>query len=191
MTEPSAITPDQFGDIFRRNRDKFILIANSYVRDRHAAEDIVAEAFAKFWNNRGTLAPSGIPEAYIMKTVKHLCLNYMRDKLTRMRISQEFNNDRLKALEAETTFLSSEDLGFLFGSDVAAIFRNVMDEFPELTRNIFYASRFDGMTYQEIAQRYSVSERKVKRSVVNVLASLRVALKDYLHIALLAALLGL
>ena len=126
-----------------------------------------------------------------MKTVKNMCLNYMRNKLTRMRISQEFNNDKLKSLEAETSFLSSEDLGFLFGSDVAAIFRNVMEEFPELTRNIFYASRFDGMTYQEIAQRYGISERKVKRDIVNVLSSLRFALKDYLHLALLVALLGL
>ena len=191
MTELATITPDQFGDIYRRNRDKFVLIAKSYVRDQHAAEDIVAEAFAKFWNNRSSVAPSGLPEAYIMKTVKNMCLNYMRDKLTRMRISQEFNNDRLKALEAETSFLSSEDLGFLFGSDVAALFRNVREEFPELTRNIFYASRFDGMTYQEIAQRYGISERKVKRDIVNVLSSLRFALKDYLHLALLVALLGL
>lgn len=191
MTKLSAITPGGFGDIFRRNKDKFILIAKSYVREQDAAEDIVADAFAKFWNNRESISTDGVPEAYIMKTVKNLCLNYLRDKLTRMRLNQEFNSDKVKALEAETTFLSSEDLGFLFGSDVAAIFRNVMEEFPDLTRNIFYASRFDGMTYQEIAQRYAVSERKVKRSIVNVLASLRIALKDYLHIALLVALLGL
>lgn len=191
MTELSAITLSQFGDIYRRNRDKFVTIAKSYVRHQQAAEDIVADAFVKFWNNRSSITLKGLPEAYIMQSVKNMCLNYMRDQLTRLRISREFNNDRFKALEAEINFLASEDLGFIFTSEVEAIFLNVMDRFPELTRNIFYASRFQGMTYQEIAQRFGVSERKVKREITGVLASLRIALKDYLHIAILVALLGL
>ena len=191
MTELSAITPSQFGDIYRRNRDKFVTIAKSYVRQQQAAEDIVADAFVKFWNNRNSITLTGLPEAYIMQSVKNMCLNYMRDQLTRLRISREFNNDRFKALEAEIQFLASEDLGFIFTSEVETIFLNVMDRFPELTRNIFYASRFQGMTYQEIARRYGVSERKVKREIMDALSSLRVALKDYLHFALLAAFLGL
>ncbi len=191
MLDTASLTPSQFGDIYRRNRDKFVTIARSYVRQQQAAEDIVADAFVKFWNNRKSITLTGLPEAYIMQSVKNMCLNYMRDQLTRLRISREFNNDRFKALEAEIQFLASEDLGFIFTSEVEKIFLNVMDRFPELTRDIFYASRFQGMTYQEIAQRYGVSERKVKREIMDVLASLRVALKDYLHFALLAAFLGL
>ena len=191
MLDTASLTPSQFGDIYRRNRDKFVTIAKSYVRQQQAAEDIVADAFVKFWNNRNSITLTGLPEAYIMQSVKNMCLNYMRDQLTRLRISREFNNDRFKALEAEIQFLASEDLGFIFTSEVETIFLNVMDRFPELTRNIFYASRFQGMTYQEIARRYGVSERKVKREIMDALASLRVAFKDYLHFALLAAFLGL
>lgn len=183
MTKTLIISPPQFGEIYRRNRDKFVTVAKSYVREEHVAEDIVAEAFAKFWDNRNEMTEVMLPEAYIMKSVKNLSLNYMRDKLNRQRISREFSDEKVRALEAEIAFLASEDLGFLFESDVAAIFKNVMDEFPELTRNIFYASRFDGMTYQEIAQKYGVSERKVKRVITKVLNILRVALKDYLHSA--------
>lgn len=191
MTETAIITPPQFGEIYRRNRDKFVTVAKSYVREEHVAEDIVAEAFAKFWDNRNEMTEVMLPEAYIMKSVKNLSLNYMRDKLNRQRISREFSDEKVRALEAEIAFLASEDLGFLFESDVAAIFKNVMDEFPELTRDIFYASRFNGMTYQEIAQKYGVSERKVKRDITKVLNILRVALKDYLHISIIVALLGI
>ena len=42
------------------------------------------------------------------------------------------------------------------------------------------ASRFDELTYQEIAERYGISQRKVKREIQNVLARMRVSLKDYL-----------
>lgn len=191
MMEATTISPDQFGEIFRRDKEKFVTIARSYVRDAHTAEDIVAEAFTRFWNNRENIVLTGLPDAYIMKTVKNMCLNHMRDKLTRLRISTQINNDRLKAMETEINFLSSEDLGFLFESEVASIFRNVMEQFPELTRNIFYASRFEGMTYQEIAAAYGVSTRKVKRDITNVLSLLRISLKDYLHISLIAMFLGL
>jgi len=37
----SDITSQEFGDFYIRNREKFISIAQSYVRDRQAAEDIV------------------------------------------------------------------------------------------------------------------------------------------------------
>ena len=191
MEEVCTITPDIFGAIYQKNRDKFVLIAQSYVREHSLAEDIVAEAFAKFWDRRADIRDTSLPEAYIMKMVKNMCLNRMRDRLTRMRLESEMNDSGVRALESELAFLSSEDLGFLFSSDVAEIFRNAMAEFPDLTRNIFYASRFDGMTYQEIARKYGISERKVKRDIMNVLASLRLALKDYLHFAVLVALLGL
>lgn len=191
MIVAATISPDQFGEIFRRDKEKFVSIARSYVRDAQTAEDIVAEAFTRFWNNREDIELTCLPDAYIMKTVKNMCLNHMRDKLTRLRISTQINNDRLKAMETEINFLSSEDLGFLFESEVASIFRNVMEQFPELTRNIFYASRFEGMTYQEIAAVYGVSTRKVKRDITKVLSLLRISLKDYLHIGLIAMFLGL
>ena len=48
MTKTLIISPPQFGEIYRRNRDKFVTVAKSYVREEHVAEDIVAEAFTKF-----------------------------------------------------------------------------------------------------------------------------------------------
>ncbi len=180
MAEFAEITPEQFGDIYIRNRDKFVAVALSYVRDRNVAEDLVAEAFAKFWHNRGYIADVIQPEAYIMKSVKNACLNYMRDKLNRLRIVREYNDDKIKAMEAEIAFLSTEDLGFLFESEVSGIFKEVMEKCPELTREVFYASRYEGMTRIEIADRFGISESKVKREISKALDALRTALKDYL-----------
>lgn len=181
MAEFSEITPEQFGDIYIRNRDKFVSVALSYVRDRSVAEDLVAEAFAKFWHNRGGYISDVMqPEAYIMKSVKNACLNHMRDKLNRLRIVREYNDDKIKAMEAEIAFLSTEDLGFLFESEVNGIFKDVMEKCPELTREVFYASRYEGLTRIEIAGRFGISESKVKREISKALDALRAALKDYL-----------
>lgn len=115
-----------------------------------------------------------------MKSVKNSCLNYMRDKLNRLRIVREYNDDKIKAMEAEIAFLSTEDLGFLFESEVNGIFKEVMEKCPELTREVFYASRYEGMTRIEIADRFGISESKVKREISKALDALRTALKDYL-----------
>lgn len=46
-------------------------------------------------------------------------------------------------------------------------------------------SRFEGLTYNEIAAKYNVTPRKVKRDIQKVLEKMRVSLKDYLPALLL------
>lgn len=42
------ITPNEFGRLFLKYRDRFISIARSYTRDEVVVEDIVAESFTNF-----------------------------------------------------------------------------------------------------------------------------------------------
>lgn len=179
MTE-EIISPEDFGKLFVKYRDKYISIACSFVRDRAVAEDIVAESFTAFWDNRDHIELQSQPEAYILQSVKNRCLNHLRDKATRLRIRQQIHTDSYRALLLEIELLSEENLGFLFEADVVKIFRDFLHTMPNLTRNIFCASRFEGLTYNEIAQRYGVSPRKVKRDISTILARMRVELKDYL-----------
>ncbi len=174
------MTSQEFESLFMRNKDRFIMIARSYVRSQTAAEDIVAEAFGKYWECHENIELTGTPEAYIMATVKNRCLNYLRDSMTHLRIEQKMHTDAYKALIAETEFLASEDLGFLFESDVEKIFKDCLSSMSGLTREIFMASRFDGLTYNEIAEKYGITPRKVKRDISAVLEKMRRSLKDYL-----------
>lgn len=59
------MTPQEFGQLFMRYRDRYISIARSYIRDDIAAEDIVAESFTNFWDNRDKIELDNVPEAYI------------------------------------------------------------------------------------------------------------------------------
>jgi len=59
MTEEGKIsrdlTEEEFGRIFSRCRQMFVKIANSYIHDDSAAEDIVNECFIRMWEKRATL----------------------------------------------------------------------------------------------------------------------------------------
>lgn len=176
------ITPGEFGKLFLKYRDKFISIARSYTRDEMVAEDIVAESFTNFWDNRGKIDIQTVPEAYILQSIRNRCMNWLRDKAVRMRIEQNMQDNAYIAMIADLHALESSDIGKIFRSDIAKIFREFLSTMPELTRNIFLDSRFGDMTYAEIAEKYGVSQRKVKRDIQTVLANMRTSLKDYLPV---------
>lgn len=181
----SEITPQEFGKLFLKYREKYIAIARSYIRDEIAAEDIVSGCFTSFWDNRNKIELKSAPEAYILQSVKNRCINWLRDHANRMRIHEEQYNYTM----AEINVMESEDLSRIFRADIAGIFSRLMEKSPEITRNIFCSSRFEDMTYEEIAKRYNVSPRKVKREIQSVLAMMRSSLKDYLPAVAIPALL--
>ena len=177
------ISAQEFGQLFMRYRDNFIAVARSYVRDEVVAEDIVAESFTNFWDSRSRIDIRTIPEAYILHMVKNRCLSYLRDRANRMRILQQMHEDSYKAIMAEIGVLGKDETGLIFQSDIAAIFNKLLATVPDSTRDIFLASRFGNLTYNEIADKYGISPRKVKREIQRVLGIMRISLKDYLPIA--------
>ena len=189
MTEKD-ISAQEFGQLFLRYRDRFVSIAMSYLRDEVAAEDIVSECFTNFWDMRDRIEITTVPEAYILQSVKNKCLNYLRDKSTRMRIQQQMHSDSYRAVMAEIGVLGKNEFGIIFRSDIAAIFKKMMDEMPESTRRIFFSSRFEDLTYNEIAAKYGVSPRKVKREILHVLEIMRISLRDYLPLIVISILLA-
>ncbi len=189
MTEKN-ISAQEFGQLFLRYRDKFVSIAMSYLRDEVAAEDIVSECFTNFWDMRDRIEITTVPEAYILQSVKNKCLNYLRDKSTRMRIQQQMHSDSYRAVMAEIGVLGKNEFGIIFRSDIAAIFKKMMDEMPESTRRIFFSSRFEDLTYNEIAAKYGVSPRKVKREIQHVLEIMRISLRDYLPLIVISIILA-
>ena len=176
------ISAQEFGQLFMRYRDNFIAVARSYVRDEVVAEDIVAESFTNFWDSRSRIDIRTIPEAYILHMVKNRCLSYLRDRANRMRILQQMHEDSYKAIMAEIGVLGKDETGLIFQSDIAAIFNKLLATVPDSTRDIFLASRFGNLTYNEIADKYGISPRKVKREIQHVLGIMRISLKDYLPV---------
>lgn len=111
---------------------------------------------------------------------KRIGIAILRDKAVRLRIEGKIQQQTAKAIETEADVLSEEDASCLFGNEVADIFRKFMSTMPELTRDIFMDSRFEGLTYNEIAAKYNITPRKVKRDIQKVLEKMRISLKDYL-----------
>jgi hypothetical protein len=180
------VTSKEFGEFYIRNREKFVSIAQSYVRDRQAAEDIVGDVFMSFWGGRENIGILSSLDSYMLRAVKNRALNYLRDVAGKMEKENLADTDEYNAIMLDADILSSDSLAFILHSEVSEIFRSILDSLPKRTKEIFLASRFYGKTYREIADLLGVSERIVKRDIQSALKNLRVALKDYLPIFLLA-----
>lgn len=172
------ISPTEFGHLFAKYREKFISVASSYVHNISDAEDIVAEVFTKFWDNRATIEIAGSVEAYLLAMVKNKCRDHLRNVSTRLKNEGIIQTELYNAIQSEITVLNNGNKEWLFDPDVRDTFKSFLNELPELRRRIFCAVKFDGLTYVETALHLGISPRKVKREVSAVLNGLRSALKD-------------
>lgn len=177
----------EFDRLYGAYKPRFILIACSYLRDRSAAEDLVTDCFMHFWEKREEIVPTtdNIP-AYILGMVRHKCIDALRTRQQHLLTHQQIYQLEMRSIRENLAALEECDLArILFRSEVEEIFRRRLAEMPELSAQIFIANRFENQTYQEIAQRYGISVRKVTREIQRCLKLLREDLGDYLPVALL------
>lgn len=180
------IIKKEFGQLYNRYRQRFVIIARRYVRDRMVAEDIVADSFVSFWNNRANIPSEANLPAYILTIVKNNCLNWLHAQQIHMRIEQQLQTTQSRLIDSSIRSLESCDPERLFAVEVQRITADAMSKMPELTKMVFSKSRNEGKTYAEIAEECGISVRQVTSEIQKALAILRNALKDYMPTFLLA-----
>lgn len=176
----------EFGDLYDQYRQRFVIIARRYVRDRIVAEDIVADSFVSFWNNRSNIPSDSNLPAYILTIVKNNCLNWLHSQQIHLRIENQIQTTQARLVESSIRSLESCDPERLFALEVRNIVKNATERMPELTRMVFIKSRNEGKTYAEIAEECGISVRQVTSEIQKSLAILRNELKDYMPAFLLA-----
>ncbi len=172
---------DKFGKFFSEYKGHFIRIAYSYVRDMDVAKDIVTDSFAYLWERCGELTSHDNLKGYVYYCVRNRCNSHLRQKLLHLKVHDELTKTARWEIQAGLDSLSSDEIsGRLFQQEVIDIFQKELDRMPARTRKIFQASRQEGMTYQQIADKYGLPLRKVTYEIQSALQHLRRSLKDYL-----------
>lgn len=170
----------EFESLFERHKSKFVAVALSYVRDSMVAEDIVADCFAYYWENRDSIDIEKSIPAYILASVKNRCLNHLRNERTHLKSHLNLHSHSLRVVaERIATLETSEPDGF-FEDEIASIVEKRLEAMPPKMRNVFTASRIDGLTYKQIAEKYDLSFNQVDFEMRKATNALSRALKDYI-----------
>jgi len=136
------------------------------------AKDIVQEVFIMLWDKLREQDINVSLHAYLFIMVRNKTLNLMARGKVQMKYLESLG-DYLKKGENSTDHLLRErQLQEQINKQVASL--------PDKMRVIFEMSRNDLMTYKEIAEQLSLSDKTVKKQVSNALKILRIKLDTLL-----------
>lgn len=166
--------------LFRLHYQALVRFAHQKVRDADVAEDLVQEVFYKLWNQRTSLQITTSIKAYLYTATKNLALN----EIQKVRRHAELNQVYTERESQHDPGMSEEDTGIW-----EERIRQAVDSLPTRCKEIFELSRFEGMTYKEIANHLEISPKTVENQMGKALSVLREKLSPYLELCWLGWLL--
>ena len=102
-----SIDLNAFNKFFIDYQQRFVHFACTYVHDEAVAEDFVVESMMYYWENKDRLsADTNIP-AYVLTTIKHKCIDYLRHQQVYQDASDEIA--RIYAWELSGRIMTLED----------------------------------------------------------------------------------
>lgn len=146
--------------------------------DLEAAKDIVHSGFIRLWENRQSISPELSVKAYLYKIVSNLCLDMLKgDRVKRRHIQYLSKHTPESAMEDD-----HHNIDFRQLEDVIS---KAVEELPEQMRKIFELSRYEELTYAEIAGQLHISVKTVETQMSRALAKLRKKLAYYITFSVL------
>lgn len=128
------ITLENFERLYSEYKPRFIIIARSYIRNNMAAEDIVTDSFLYFWENKDKLNITTTIQAYILGSVKHGCLEWLRNQKNRLKIQQQIHTTAYRSIKAKITVLESTNPEASFTAEIKSIIESQINKMPEPMR---------------------------------------------------------
>ena len=172
---------EQFMSLFSEHRKGFENIAYSYVHDREVAKDMVTDVFVHLWSHREEIDWDVNLKGYVYMGIRSRCISWLRRQQSARKAHDYMARDRKWREESAIAALADDSVSSrLFSSEVISIFRKELDRMPGLTREVFLASRIGDRTYQEIAMKLGIKERRVATEMQKALDILRKGLRDYI-----------
>lgn len=161
----------------RRNDRMLVRWLAQKFGDVETARDIAQSAYLRVWRYAQS-QPIDNLQALIFKTAANLAANEFRAR-KRMRSlkidpASELNE---RAIELVPSTAPSPETSAVTREEIAASLRAI-DSLPAQARRAFVLSRFEEMTYREIAVILGVSESSVEKYIIAALKALRLAAEE-------------
>lgn len=180
-----------FSNIYNQWYAKFVTVARRYVRDRAAAEDIVTDAIVRLWEDRDSFQDRELDvPAWLFTVVRSRCLNWLDTQKRHLEIENRMNSDQMRLVLANITSLKACEPEKVFSKELRTMVVKALESMPDITREVFLASRDSEKTYGEISESLGISRRKVTFEIQKALRIMRDQLGDYLPLLPLFLIIG-
>ena len=155
---------EAFEALFRALAPGLCALATRYVESRAVAEEIVQDLFFDLWSRRGELAIGQSLTSYLYVATRHRALNHVR----RERQASRFRASTLR-LADEIDISAPGEAELLDALEL----QEAIDALPARCRLVFTLSRYQDLSYGEIASSLGLSVKTVETQMGRALKALR------------------
>ena len=155
----------QFQQEFSHYYEPLCQYAFSFVKEIHAAEDIVQDIFVHVWEKRQNLVGNEGMRFYLFTAVRNNCLTWLQ-RNKRSVVTALTGQESLQTAPEEYRKEKTE-------TDFHILMQSALDRLPPKCREVFVLSRMSKLTYQEIAETQGISVKTVENQMGKALRILR------------------
>lgn len=160
----------EFEKLFRSSYVSLVRYAKTLLKDYDTAEEIVQELFFRLWQDRQNLRIESSLNGYLYRSVHNRSLHYIEHQKVVSRHAGE--------IIAGAELTSEPVTEAIYYSELQARVARVLERLPVRCRVVFRMSRFEGLKYNEIADKLAVSLKTVEADMGKALREFRKALAE-------------
>lgn len=166
-----------FAVLYNRYWKKLYKTTNYYLKDTVAAEEILHDVFVVLWNRRKYLRIESFSN-YVYITTRYHIFKYLKAaKISPIEYIEQYAEDTLPI-----SFNNAEEK--ISYNDVTLQLESSLKELPKRCREIFWLSRIENLSNEEIADQFGISKRTVENQITHALKHLRLSYQELSEIVL-------
>ena len=165
-----------FEKVFKDYYERLCNYANTFVNDMDEAEEMVQSTFLALWEKRENIDIHTSVKSYLYQAVHNQSINKIKHYHVR-----QVHSEYVKHHGDFGTYDSSQNI---LGEELEKQINTAIESLPPQCQTVFKLSRFENLTYAEIAQQLDISVKTIENHMGKALRIMREQLKDYLPVLL-------
>lgn len=171
QNKPTKInSKEEFEEIFKEYFNPLVNFVNQYLKNYENSKEVVQITFLKLWEKRASLKIQTSLKNYLYRSAKNSMIDFIRKHQKVTTVSDDDGRILNNLPEKDDSFLSP----FIIRNEIIRALNNLKPK----NKEIFILSKFEGLTYEEIALHLNISKRSVEDNIARALAILKDKLKE-------------
>lgn len=156
---------EEFEALYKQFYRPLVNFINQYLNNLENSKEVVQITFLKLWDKKDTLEITSSFKNYLYRSTKNAMIDYLR-KYEKMDVISDEDSKILNNLSATNENLLSP---YIIREEIV----KAMEHLKPKNREIFRLSKFEGLTYEEIANHLNISKRSVEDNIARAITKLR------------------
>lgn len=160
-----------FETVFKEYFNPLVNFVNKYLNNFENSREVVQMTFVKLWSNRTNLEVRFSVKSYLYQTTKNTMIDFIRKNKTILNATELENSIVTELIDEQNENLDP----YILRQAIDKCLRNLKPKAKE----IFELHKYEGLTYEEIADFLNISKRSVEDNISKILKYLKEELKNH------------